>query len=106
MTDTLPPFPLNDDVLDRLTEALNTCYGAQREDGTHELVGGDFTLSQLLDFYSGYDRTKEVDLGMGLDPMGFGQEVQWTEYPEPVYSDRDVMRALIDEVRRLRQETP
>ena len=104
MSETLPPFPLDDDVLDRLLEALGTCYGPMREDGTHELVGGEFTLSQLLDFYSGYDRSKEVDLGVGPDPLGFGQDVQWTEYPDPVYSERDVMGALIHEVRRLRQE--
>ena len=100
---TLPPFPLTDDVLDRLTEALNTCYGEARDDGTHELVGGEFTLTRLLDFYSGYDPAKEIDLGYHPDPLGMGGLVQWTEYPDAVYSERDVMRALIDEVRWLRQ---
>jgi hypothetical protein len=105
MTD-LPPFPLDDDVLDRLEEAIGTCYGAMRGDGTHELVGGEFTLSALLDFYSGYDESKLIDLGTAPDPMGFGHDVQWTEYPDPVYTERDVMRALIREVRRLREATP
>jgi hypothetical protein len=101
---TLPPFPLDDDVLDRLEEAIGTCYGPPGPDGGPTLVGGEFTLTTLLDFYSGYDPAKEIDLGSGPDPMGFGGDVRWTEYPDACYSERDVMLALIHEVRRLRKE--
>src|SRR5690348_1074245 len=83
----LPPFPLDDDVLERPSEALNTCYGEMCEDGTHELVGGEFTLTQLLEFYSGYDRSKEIDLGLHPDPLGMGELVRWTEYPDAVYHE-------------------
>jgi hypothetical protein len=72
----LPPFPLDDVTLGLLTSAL------AGEDG--------LSLSKLLDFLSGYDPTSGV---------WDGQDEIWGSY-----SDADVMRALIFEVRRLRIE--
>lgn len=97
---TLPTFPVDDTALDRLEHALGTSYGSIGPDGP-ELVGGEYTLNRLLEFYSGYDPSKLIDEGTGPSPFG-GEDVHWTFYPEPVYSDHDVIRALIEEVRRLR----
>lgn len=83
---SLPPFPVDDDVLDRIEEAMNT-----RLDGENRPVGGEFTLPRLLDFYSGYDPTKEIEIDEHI-----------SEYPDPLYHRDDVISALIAEVRRLR----
>ena len=74
----LPPFPLDDVTLVLLTEAVQT--SADDADG--------FTLSRLLDFLSGYNPTTGV---------WDGEDDVWESY-----SERDVVRALIHEVRRLR----
>ena len=75
----LPPFPLDDLTLDLLAEAIQTTP----DDGTD-----GFTLPCLLDFLSGYDPTKGT--WDGADDV-------WESY-----SDKDVIRALIHEIRRLR----
>lgn len=88
-------FPVDEQALRLLKEALNTSYEVD-EDGNHALVGGDFSLYQLLEFYSGYDPSKlETEYG---DAILF--------YPDPMYSLRDVVEALVDEVLRLRGCTP
>jgi hypothetical protein len=70
------------------------------DDGERVHHGGDYTLAELLDFLSGYDPTLSVPLDTAPGP--FGDDVEWTEYPFPVYSEHDVIRALVAEVRRLR----
>lgn len=98
----LPPLSLDDAMLDNVEAALKTCYGGKDEDGNQTLVGGDFTLHQLLDFYSGYDKSKLIFTGLG-DPMGLGlQDAPIYEYPDPMYHPNDLIRALITEVRKLR----
>lgn len=86
-------FPVHDQALKMLKEALNTAYEVDK-DGNHTLVGGDFSLYQLLEFYSGVDTTK------------FEDEHGILVYPEPVYGLRDVIEALVDEVLRLRGCVP
>lgn len=95
-------FPVDDFTLDRVEEALNTSLGDRDPvTGRHERVGGEFTLSQLLDFYSGYDPTKIKQLS---EP---GDEPEVVEYVGgSVYHPHDVIRALIAEVRRLRAGQP
>lgn len=86
-----PPFPVDDFTLDQIEHALGGAYSVT-EDGTHTLVGADFSLTQLLDFLSGFDpaRLEPTD-----DPDTF-------VYDGAVYHEDDVIRALIAEVRRLR----
>lgn len=94
MTDTLPPFPVTDDVLDQVEHALAAVYEVDDE-GTHTVVGADFTLSKLLDFYSGVDESDGQVIG---DVHG----IPIIEHEKPVYSEHDVIAALITEIRRLR----
>lgn len=99
----LPEFPVDDSMLDRLEHALGTCW-TYNDDGERVHHGGDYTLAELLDFLSGYDPALEIPLGEG--PGLFGDDVEWTEYPFPIYSEHDIVRALIAEVRRLREARP
>lgn len=70
------------------------------DDGTHHLVGADYSVSKLLDFLSGYDPNKVEVLEEGLFE---GDPPRVTEYVGgPIYSRDCVIRALIAEVRRLR----
>jgi len=88
-------FPVDEQALTLLKEALNTAYEVD-EDGNHTLVGGDFSLYQLLELYSGYDPSKlETEYGDAI-----------AVYPDPMYSLRDVIEALVDEVLRLRACIP
>lgn len=112
MVDKLPPFPVDELTLNQLEHALGTCYGeVDPETGNHELVGGEFTLSQFLDFMAGT---------MGHDPNAvlLQEGRDESELPEwergrwanaPIYEDtrlhyteHSVIEALIAEVRRLR----
>ena len=87
----LDTFPTHDLALSQLEHALNGTYEVD-EVGNHTLVNAEFTLEQLLLFYSGYDpalvveETPEIDL-----------------YPREIYSTHDVIHALIGEVRRCRE---
>ena len=83
----LPPFPIDDEVLNLLEDSMKAVYEVDA-DGTHHVVGADFTVNQLLDFYSGYDPDAVVN----------------EEYYGPLYHIHDVVKALIEEVRRLRNE--
>jgi hypothetical protein len=95
----LPPFPVDESVLSLIEAALDTSLTFTGPDGEHldepRRVGGEFGLHQLLDFYSGYDETK-------LIPEGHTAGMPWFTYPGELYCEVDVIRALIDEVRRLR----
>lgn len=107
----LPPFPVDEATLSNIKHALGGSYTVD-EDGTHHLVGSEFTLSQLLDFLSGYDESKLIVLDPGYEVpenASFGEKVAGasiTEYPDPIYHYFDVIRALIEEVERLRALHP
>lgn len=101
---TLGSFPVDDSALNAIKDALNTAYGDVQEDGTHELVGGDFTLDQLLRFYSGYDESRSI-LIQEADPSREG----WAgaavyQHLDPQYSEHDLIRALVEEIERLRKK--
>lgn len=85
MTDIIT-VPLDDMSLGLMLEAMNTAL-----DGNHELVGGTITMNQLLNFWSGYDKAKELDEGENM-----------SYYPHPVLMRDDIIRALIEEIRTLR----
>ncbi len=89
MTDTIK-VPVDDMSLGLMFEAMNTAYDCD-EDGNHVLVGGTITMNQLLNFWSGYNKSKELDEG---DNMSY--------YPHPVLMRDDIIRALIEEIRTLR----
>lgn len=93
---TLPAFPTDEVTLANLEHALGGAYEVD-QDGTHRIVGAEFGLSQFLDFMSGYDDRKLIPMeDIGGTPA--------FEYPDAVYTRDCVIRALIDEVRRLRRE--
>ena len=83
---TLAPFPVDDTTLDLIELSL---------DATNT---GQTSLFSLLDMLSGYDPSKCVPV---LDDRG-NERPDLVEYPEQVYSVHDCVRALVDEVRRLR----
>lgn len=89
-------FPVDPLALSMLKIALDGRY-VINDNGEHELVGSDFTVHKVLEFYSGYDETKLVAEAWD----DFGEPIGYT-YPDPVFSLHDVIRALIDEVERLR----
>jgi hypothetical protein len=91
---TSPDFPLDDFTLDQIEHALGASYRVD-EDGTHHVVGADFTLPRLLEFLSGFDPERSVR-------VGYVGDVPLYEHPDPVYSERDLLAALVAEVRRLR----
>lgn len=78
---SIGPFPTDDQALAALEVALTP--GDDKE----------FTLSQLLEVYSGYDPARSVQ----VEPDVF-------VHPDPIYSRDDVIRSLLAEVRRLRGE--
>lgn len=90
---TLPPFPINDETLTQLEHALDTSVHVD-EDGTRTTVGGDCTLPQLLDFYSGADPSRATHIGYAGDCPVYEA---WDQH----YSEHDVIRALIQRIREL-----
>lgn len=85
--------PVDDNALNLLETALGYYFDGQDENG--DPIGvGEFSLYQLLDFWSGFDPSllkQEGDNPHLLVYQG-----------GPVLSSRDVMMALINEIRRLR----
>lgn len=89
----LSPFPINDETKAALRHALDTCIGFD-EDGKRITIGGDFTMNQLLDFYSGADESRGTYVGdMELMP---GVVAPTYEMWDQNYSINDVVRALLD----------
>ena len=86
----LGPFPVDDVALDLLLDSLNASY-VLNADGDPEVVGAEFTLHTLLDFYSGFDKGK-------LERAEDG----WLTYDGSLFTETDVIRALATEVKRLR----
>lgn len=100
----LPPIPLDDEALDAIEHALGAVYTFDDHeqsfgllDSEPILTGADYTLDQLLDFWSGFDRSKGVLTGYAGDAPIY-------TFDQPTYSERDLIRDLIAEVRRLRKE--
>lgn len=103
MTDAPSPVvPLDDAALDAIEHALPGCFEVD-DDGTHRLVGADYTLDQLLQFWSGIDPNEEGTLVGYVDSPLMGN-VPMYEMPGVYLTERDVIAALIAEVRSLRAE--
>jgi hypothetical protein len=86
--------PLDDAALDSIEHALGAVYTID-EGGEHQIQGADYNLSQLLDFWSGFDHTKGVH-------DGYIGEIPVYVFDTPSLTEKDVIRALVAEVRRLR----
>lgn len=94
----MPDFPVDESTLNNVKHAL----GARLDDngdGNPIVVGADFTLSRLLEFYSGYDPSTNVPLGEMDTPMG---RMEAEEVQGEMYTVNDVLEALIAEIERLR----
>ena len=90
-------IPLDEAGLDALEHALQAVTEVD-EDGTRRTLGADYTLSQLLNFWSGYDRADSVLAGE-IDG------IPMYHHSKPCLSEVDLIRALVTEVRRLRANT-
>lgn len=98
-TSELPSFPVDDATLDTLEYALTVALGEGPDGPMPVLPDGspaDMSLPRLLEFLSGPSATTSLS-----DP---DDPIQIEERERPMYSERDVIRALITEVRRLRGE--
>lgn len=102
----LPEFPTDEITLGMVEHALGYCLTFEGENGEHldepRGVGAEFSLSSLLDFLSG---TTTDPLGvvqhLGVQDSFMGP-VEMTVDDRPHYTERDVIMALISEVRFLR----
>jgi hypothetical protein len=94
----LPDFPVDDMTLTLIEDACSRCFTFTEDGAMVQLTGAEFDLDELLCFLSGYDRSK-------LTPA-------LNEYDQPIpdtftseqarYSEHDMVKALIAEIRRLR----
>ncbi len=84
-------IPIDEEGLVRLEDAMRTKFRVD-ENGDHHLVDGEFTLATLLAFYSEYDPAKSIPEGDG------------SVYDGVIYGPTDVIKVLIAEVRRLREQ--
>ena len=95
MDDLLPPFPVDSPTLAVLREAASR---ARREDGTYT---SDISLDALLDFLSGAsDDDPHTVADWTFDWAPDAEVVIYEDNPR--YSINDAIRALIDEIERLR----
>lgn len=100
--DDLPTFPIDDLTLDQIEHAMGGSYTVD-QDGTHHLVGADFSLSQFIDFMAGvYDGQLPAEQNPHLIHQGYVGEIPVYRDTRVHYTEHDIIRALIAEVRRLR----
>jgi len=90
--------PVDDSALDLLEESLDYHFVGQDENGD-PIGSGEFSLYQLLEFWSGYDPANEIqesytDGGLRITYYAGG----------PLLTHKDVILALINEIRRLRND--
>lgn len=88
-------IPLDDAGLSALEHALSAVTDFDA-DGERITLGADYTLSQLLNFWSGYDPQDGVMTGYIDDTPVYQQA-------KPCLSEFDLIRALVAEIRRLRE---
>lgn len=83
-------IPMDDDSLRLIQEALDSVIIGTDEEG-NPVRSGEFSLSRLLEFWSGYDPDKLQELSEGV-----------FTYPGTMFSQYDLMRALVGELLALR----
>ena len=87
----MKPFPTDETTLSMLEVAMKSYFTCD-EEGNHELHG-EFQMATLLEFLSGTSNYSNID-----------GDKRFVFRHEPMYSEHDVIQALIDEIRRLREE--
>lgn len=116
----LPPFPVDDATLLAVEHAMQAALTYERPDDAPQdsegpwLVGAAYSLGTLLDFLggtTGRDPNEELIQAArdesDLPEWERGRDWSAAEIvydTRPTYSERDVIAALIAEVRRLREE--
>jgi hypothetical protein len=100
----LPAFPVDDVTLAAVEHALGGALSDADDEGPW-LVGADYSLDRLLDFMAGATgRDPDEELIWEGDPDRPGWEGAQIVYDtRPHYHQHDIIRALIAEVRRLRE---
>lgn len=116
----LPAFPTDDVTLSAVEHALDSVLTYEGENGERldepRRIGSEYGLSELLDFLAGttgwgesvgmyrigVDGERMTDDQIARDDA-IGVEQVWVD-DRPHYTERDVIRALINEVRRLRND--
>lgn len=118
----LPPFPTDDATLLAIEHAMGGALTFDRPDDAAAddegpwLVGADFSLPTLLDFLAGCtgrDPNEELiqpardesDLPEWERGRGGWGNAEIVYDTRPHYSDHDLIRALVAEIRRLREAT-
>lgn len=86
------PFPVDEVTLSLMEASLDVAYDDVDDEGGPIVSDGRYTFHKFLEFMSGYNPELLIPL----------EETGWFEYPDPQYTYKDVIRSLIDEVRRLR----
>ncbi len=84
--------PVDDGALALLETALEYHFTSELDENGDPIPSGEFSLYQLLEFWSGYDPALSVEEVPGVYVYRGG----------PVLHSTDVIRALIQEIRRLR----
>lgn len=98
---SLPPFPVDDETLNVIYDSMDRVVTGFDENGSPIREGSPFTLDDVLNMLSGYDESLTVQALNEYDqPIP-----DIYEYTGPgIYHQHDLIRALIDEIRRLRNE--
>ncbi len=87
--------PVDDVSLSAILTALD--YTLEWPEDAEEPKGiGEYSLNQLLNFWSGYEESKLIPIEDIAGSPAF-------TYPEPLLCETDVIRALIHEIQRLRK---
>lgn len=89
--------PVDDTALDSIEHALGAVFTID-EEGEHQIQGAEYSLSQLLDFWSGFDRADGVQ-------DGYINDIPVYVFEKPTLHEHDLIRALVAEIRRLRDLT-
>lgn len=95
-------IPLDDASLDLIEHALGGALEHDEDAGEDRLVGADFSLHRLLDFWANHEPTTEP---VGQAMWGGELVDVYDDTDSPAFHPNDLIAALIAEVRRLRSAT-
>jgi hypothetical protein len=97
---TLAPFPVDPETLNVVYDSMDRTVIGFTDSGEPIREGSPYTLDDVLNMLSGYDPALSVQSMNEYDqPIP-----DMYEYTGPgIYHQHDLIRALIDEIRRLRE---